>query len=66
MGRLRQRTTHFHIVPMIVLWAFHPLTLLSAQQADVASVAPVTADMPVHPESSSAPPSQQEIGDILR
>ena len=66
MGTLRQRTAHFHIVPMIVLWAFHPLTLLSAQQADVASIAPVTADMPVHSESSSAPPSQQEIGDILR
>ncbi len=65
MGTLRQRTIHCLIVPMIVL-AFHPLASLSAQQAKVASVTGITADIPSSTEPSSSPPTQQEVADILR
>src|SRR5271156_5582507 len=66
MGRLRQRKTHLLIVPMIVLLGLHPLALLCAQQAKVASVTGVTADLPASAEPFSAPPTQQEMTDILR
>jgi len=61
MGTLRQRNPHLLIVPMIVLLAFQPLPYLRAQQA--ASITGVTADIPV---STSAPPNQQEMAEILR
>jgi len=63
MGTLRQRKTHLLIVPMIVLLGLRPLELLCAQEAQAVSLTGVSADIP---EPSSAPPTQQEMADILR